>query len=142
MKSERARLRTGDYRFHRRDGYLSVEDSYQSQLVQTFIEGVQQLGLPYWDYNTPTSSFGASTVQATIRKGRRNSAATAFLWPVKDRPNLDIVTSAFVTKVLIDENTRNAYGVQYTKYGKKYKVTAKREVILSAGNLLFTRFNQ
>lgn len=133
MKSERSKLRTADYRYHRRDGYLSVEDVYQSPLVQAFEDGSRELGLSTWDYNTPVYSFAASTVQATVRRGRRNSAATAFLWPVKDRPNLDIVTSAFVTEVLIDQNTREAYGVQYDKNGKKYKVTAKREVILSAG---------
>ncbi|KAJ8917305.1 hypothetical protein NQ315_002323 [Exocentrus adspersus] len=133
IKSERARLNQGDYRYHGTDGYLSVEDTYQSPLVQAFTEGGKELGLEVWDYNTPTSSYGVSTIQATARRGRRHSGATAFLWPVRDRPNLDIVTSAYVTKVLIDQSTRQAFGVQYDRRGSRHKVLAKKEVILSAG---------
>ncbi|KAJ8972456.1 hypothetical protein NQ314_000175 [Rhamnusium bicolor] len=133
MKSERARLQNADYRYHNTNGYQGVEDVYQSPLVEAFIQAGLEIGLPNWDYSTPTSSFGVSTVQATIRNGHRDSAARSFLWPIQNRPNLDIVTSAFVTKVLIDEQTRETYGVQYEKLGKTYKVLAKREVILSAG---------
>ncbi|KAJ8964198.1 hypothetical protein NQ314_005067, partial [Rhamnusium bicolor] len=133
LKSERARLRKADYRYHNTNGYLAVEDTYQSPLVEAFIEGGKELGLPYWDYSTPTSSFGVSTVQATVRNGRRASAAYSFLWPIRNRPNLDIMTSAFVTKILIDENTRKAYGVKYDRFGKTYEVFAEKEIILSAG---------
>ncbi|KAJ8985225.1 hypothetical protein NQ317_018254, partial [Molorchus minor] len=133
IKSEGSRLRKADHHYHSTDGYLGVEDVYQSPLVEAFVRGGRELGLPYYDYNTPTYSFGVSTIQATVRNGKRSSAATAFLWPVRDRPNLDIVTSAFVTKVLIDETTREAYGVEFERMGERRTALATREVILSAG---------
>lgn len=65
-------------------------------------------------------------------KGARCSASKAYL-RVK-RPNLDIVTGARVTKVLIDEDYR-AYGVQYIKNNKKKLVFSTKEVLLSAGTI-------
>ncbi|KAJ8958511.1 hypothetical protein NQ318_002305 [Aromia moschata] len=133
LKSEGSRIRNADYRYHNTDGYLGVDDVYQSPLVEAFIRAGEELGLPHIDYNSPVNSFGVSTVQATVRGGKRSSAARAFLWPIRDRPNLDILTSAFVTKILIDQDTREAYGVKFKRLGKLYKALAKREVILSAG---------
>ncbi|RZC35458.1 GMC oxred N domain containing protein, partial [Asbolus verrucosus] len=111
----------------------STEDIYQSELVRAFVKGGNELGLPHIDYNANFQSFGVSTVQATVLRGRRHSNARAFLHPVKHRPNLHIVTSAYVTKLLIDPTNKEAYGVEYERFGKTYRVGAVREVILSAG---------
>ncbi|KAI7815413.1 glucose dehydrogenase [Rhyzopertha dominica] len=48
-----------------------------------------------------------------------------------DRPNLNVVTNALVTKLLLDGN--DTVGVEFVKAGKKYSVNADKEVILSAG---------
>lgn len=132
LKSENSSLRAADYRYHRQDGYLSVEDSYQSPLVQAFVHGGQELGYKRVDYTSP-NQFGFSTVQANIRNGRRHSAAGAFLSPVRRRKNLHILTSAHVTQVLIDSQTREASGVEYVRNGRNFRAYVKREVILSAG---------
>ncbi|XP_060516556.1 glucose dehydrogenase [FAD, quinone]-like [Cylas formicarius] len=134
IKSEKAlNLADAEEQYHGKNGSLSVENIYQSKLMGAFIEAGKQLGLSHIDYNAPTNSFGTSRIQATVKRGRRHSVASAFLWPVRKRKNLKILINAYVTKVLIDPQTREAYGVKYERLGRKYQVRAKKEVILCAG---------
>lgn len=87
------------------------------------------------DYNNGEPPIGFSYVHETMRKGHRVSSAKAFLRPAKNRDNLHISTQTRVTKVLIDPNTKTAYGVEYVKNRRTYIVRARKEVILSAGAL-------
>jgi choline dehydrogenase len=68
----------------------------------------------------------------TIHKGRRFSAADAYLHPARGRGNLTVITSAQVEKVLITDG--RATGVAYrNKAGQIQQATANREVILCGG---------
>uniref|UniRef100_W4VSH7 Putative salicyl alcohol oxidase-like n=1 Tax=Phaedon cochleariae TaxID=80249 RepID=W4VSH7_PHACE len=134
MKSEGANLTSKiESQYHNRDGPLTVENTYQSLLVDAILSGGEEIGLPYIDYNAPVEPFGFSPVQSTTQNGRRFSTARAYLAPVAHRPNLDIITDAFVTNIMIDSVEKRAYGVQYQKAGNTYTVYARKEVILSAG---------
>lgn len=135
IKSEKASIQYANYRFHGTKGDLHVEDPYYSPITEALIKGGIELGLPLIDYNANVYQIGVSTLQSTTKKGKRYSAASAFLEPVRSRPNLHILTSAYVTKVLINPFTKEAYGVEYVKNGKKYFALASKEVILSAGTL-------
>ena len=73
--------------------------------------------------------------QGTLRRGSRCSAAKAFLRPIRHRKNLHIAMEAMVTKVMIDQATKTAYGVKFKRNGKIWVVHARKEVILSAGAL-------
>jgi choline dehydrogenase-like flavoprotein len=67
---------------------------------------------------------------ATIRDGRRVSAADAFLHPVMDRPNLTVALNTVVERVVLDPlDDRRAVGVR----GRDTEYLATREVILAAG---------
>ena len=70
---------------------------------------------------------------STIKNGRRVSAATAFLKPVVDRPNLTIRTHATVQRVVFERG--RAVGVEISHRGKAAVLRANREVILSMGSL-------
>ncbi|GFT65192.1 transposable element Tcb2 transposase [Trichonephila clavipes] len=70
-------------------------------------------------------------LQATIRNGQRCSAAKAYLAPIDDRTNLDIVSGAFVKKVMIDD--LQAKGVMFDFQGRSRFVRANKEVIMAAG---------
>lgn len=61
------------------------------------------------------------------------SSARAFLHDNRRRHNLHILPMTRVTKVIINSKTRTATGVEYVRNRLKYKVKARREVILSAG---------
>lgn len=118
--------------YHGKDGYLCVEHvPFHTELSTAFLEAGKSLGYDVLDYNGE-KRIGYSYLQLNMDKGARCSASKAYL-KVK-RPNLDIVTGARVTKVLIDENYR-AYGVQYIKNNKKKLVFSTKEVLLSAGTI-------
>lgn len=70
---------------------------------------------------------------ATIRDGRRFSAADAFLHPVMDRPNLTVALRTFIDHVVLDGTT--AVGIRGSQDGKAVEHHATREVILSSGAL-------
>lgn len=61
------------------------------------------------------------------------SSARAFLRPVRNRPNLDIMLNATVTKVLINPTTKAAEGIEFIRNGNKQTARARKEVILAAG---------
>jgi choline dehydrogenase len=63
----------------------------------------------------------------TTYKGKRFSAARAFLDPVRDRPNLDILTGARVERILFEG--KRASGIQLADRS----ITCSGEIILSAG---------
>ncbi|KAI5115370.1 hypothetical protein M0805_009230 [Coniferiporia weirii] len=71
-------------------------------------------------------------------RGQRVSTETAYLTPeVMRRPNLTVVTHAFATKILVEitGSTKRAVGVEFArdKESARYRVKARKEVILSAG---------
>jgi choline dehydrogenase-like flavoprotein len=68
---------------------------------------------------------------ATIRDGRRVSAATAFLHPVMGRPNLTVSLNTQVDRLVLEDG--RAAGVSGRQNGQEVEVRAAREVILAAG---------
>lgn len=90
------------------------------------------MGYDIVDVNGETQT-GFAFYQFTMRRGSRCSTAKAFIRPVRHRKNLHVALFSHVTKVLIDENTKRAIGVEYIRDGWKRAVYATREVILSAG---------
>ena len=121
--------------FRGRDGPLRVTPSdWRHPLVEAFIAGSETLGIPRNpDYNGMRQE-GASYTQRTIADGRRESAARAFLTPIRNRTNLDIRTHAHATGLVF--NGKRCTGVSYTKGGrggKSLRVFSAREVILACG---------
>ena len=124
-----------DRRHHGTGGYLTVQESpWRTPIAVAFVEAGVEMGYENRDCNGARQT-GFMLPQATIRRASRCSTAKAFLRPARNRKNLDIITEAHVMKVLIDKDTKQAYGVKFSRLGKMYKVLAGREVILSAGAL-------
>ena len=115
------------------DGPLKTNNGNQMQnpLYSAFIRAGHEAGYPLTgDYNAgQQEGFGA--MDMNIDNGVRCSASRAYLDPIKQRPNLTIVTHAKVHRVLLRD--KQAVGVSYTKRGKQHTAHSNREVILSAG---------
>ncbi len=130
------RLGDGDPTFRGRDGSLAVSDlDWRHPLCEAFIEGAVSLGIPRNpDYNGAIQE-GVAYAQRTIDRGRRVSAATAFLHPARKRPNVTVRTHAHTTELTFEG--KRCVGVAYSyggRGGEGRSVRAAREVILSAGS--------
>ena len=99
-----------------------------------FVQAAQQAGLPRNpDFNGALQE-GAGLYQVTHRNGERFSAAKAYLTPqVLQRPNLQVLTDAQATRVLLEG--RRAVGVELRQGAATRTLNARREVLLSAGAL-------
>jgi 4-pyridoxate dehydrogenase len=101
-------------------------------VYDAWLDAARAAGFPVTDDYNGRQQEGFGRGQYTIRDGYRSSAATAYLRPAKSRPNLDVVTGALATRVLM-QGTR-ATGVEYIKgIRETVRVNADREVILSGG---------
>ena len=102
-----------------------------SPLFGAFFEAVQQAGYPLTDDVNGYRQEGFAPFDRNVHNGRRLSAARAYLHPVMSRPNLEVQTRAFVTKIVF-EGTR-AVGVEYSHgRGEPQRVRAG-EVVLCGG---------
>jgi len=124
----------GDPELRGRKGELSVSNlRNQNTACAAWVEAAQEFGLPYNpDFNGDTT-YGVGAYQLSIAKRFRASAATSFLKPVLNRPNLDLQTKAHVSRIVI-KNGR-AVGVEWIADGKRQTAMARSEVVLSAGSL-------
>lgn len=75
------------------------------------------------------SSLGA--VDRTDDVGNRSYAATGYIKPNLNRKNLKVLVEAQVTQIVLENGT--ATGVKFVHNGSEHTVSAKREVVLSAG---------
>ncbi|XP_043475333.1 glucose dehydrogenase [FAD, quinone]-like [Leptopilina heterotoma] len=124
-------------KYHNKGGYLGVEKCrYNDTNAQLLAKAWQELGYDYIDVNAD-KQIGVMILQTTSLNGRRQSTNDAFIRPIREkRKNLFIETEAFVTKIKIDPKTKRAIGVEYTnKDGKQKTLTARKEVIISAGTI-------
>jgi choline dehydrogenase len=129
------RLGNGDDTDRGRDGSLTVSDiDWRHPLCDAFIEGATTLGIPRNPDYHGVIQEGVSYAQRTIEKGRRVSAARAFLHPIKKRANIDVRTGVHVTGIEFDG--RRATGVACRTGGRNGPLRilkADREVILCGG---------
>ncbi|HEY1781230.1 MAG TPA: GMC family oxidoreductase [Roseiarcus sp.] len=94
-------------------------------------EAGAEIGIPKIDDFNQGENEGSGYFEVNQRRGRRWSAATAFLKPILKRPNLNLVTGAHVERILFDG--RRATGLRYAHGGVRREARAKGEVILAAG---------
>jgi len=118
--------------WHGSSGPLAVSDLRErNPLALAFIEAAAELGFPRnRDFNGADQE-GAGFYQVTARKGWRCSAATAYLKPARNRPNLVVVTGAHTTGLVIEG--RRCAGVRLKRDGADLTLRAAREVILCSG---------
>ena len=97
---------------------------------QVFIDAAAEIGWPILN-NLNTGVAGLGRYRSTVYKGRRWSAADAFLRPALRRGNLRLETRARVQHIEIEG--AEARAVVYRQNGQILRAQARREVILAAG---------
>jgi choline dehydrogenase len=123
---------TGDSTYRGAEGPLRLErGATANPLFKTFFQAVQQAGYPLTADVNGYQQEGFSAFDRNVYRGRRMSAARAYLHPVMDRPNLRVVTRAFVTRILF-EGTR-AIGVEFSTGGGASQRAYASDVICCGG---------
>lgn len=119
---------------HGASGPLGVSDIVHDRFSDAFVEACVEAGEPRNDDFNGATTAGAGYLQLTTRKLRRSSTAQAFLKPAMKRPNLRVITDAHVTTLAFDG--KRCSGVRYIRDGQEELLTARREVIVSAGTYM------
>jgi len=129
-KIERTDLGSDEYRG--RTGPVRVTESRKlSSFYDLFIQSAQAVGIPFNSDYSGASQEGVAMAQLTGYRGMRQSTATQYLTPAKNRPNLTVLTGAEVTSLTL--SAMRCTGIRYRKNGVMLEAHANREVIVSAG---------
>ena len=128
------RYEGGESEWHGGHGELGVSDlRHDHPYCEAWLGAGTEAGHPAtFDFNGARSD-GLGRYQLTLKGRWRCDAATAFLVPVRQRPNLVVETGAHVTRVLVEHG--RAVGVEWVANGALQRARADREVILAAGAL-------
>ena len=114
--------------WHGVGGPLGVTTPAAQPLTRAWVQGCQQIGMPFNPDFNGASQAGAGPYQITVRNGRRCSAAVGYLRPALKRPNLTLRTDAMIRRITVEKG--RATGVEMMD-GEKIRAT--REVVLTAG---------
>ena len=113
------------------DGPLKLERGpATSPLFRAFLEAVEEAGHPLTVDVNGYRQEGFNAFDRNVYRGRRLSAARAYLHPVLHRKNLNLITKAHATRLVMD-GTR-VTGVEYQRRGRRH-VAAAAEVVLCGG---------
>jgi choline dehydrogenase len=106
-----------------------------SPLFGAFFEAVQQAGHPLTSDVNGYRQEGFAPFDRNVYRGRRLSAARAYLHPVMSRPNLRVETMAMVTGLSVDRaaGARRITGVDYHRTGRGARHVDAGEVVLCGG---------
>lgn len=113
----------GEWRVEEQRLKWDILDAWRDAAVAAGIPAVEDFNLG--------DNFGVSYFKVNQRRGWRWSTAKGFLRPASQRPNLTVLTQALTERILF--NDRRAQGVLFQHNGQRSRVSARREVILSAG---------
>jgi choline dehydrogenase len=131
-RSERAEGREASVRGM--DGPLTVGPPAQpNPVAEAFLDAAVEVGHQRAGDISSGLETGFGWCDNNIAGGVRQSAADAYLRPIMDRRNLDVVTEALVHRLRVTGG--RCRGVQYTKRGAAVSVECTEEVMLTAGTI-------
>jgi choline dehydrogenase len=133
FKRAEHRVKGGD-EYHGTEGPLWVSSQVTfPPLLTAWLEAARQAGYPVTQDVNGYQQEGLGPYEMTTRKGRRWSAARAYLHPAMKRPNVTVQTGSLTLRILFEG--RRAVGVEYEKDGQRHRARAEREVVVSGGTI-------
>jgi 4-pyridoxate dehydrogenase len=100
-------------------------------IFQAWTEAGVAAGYKATDDFNAASGEGFGRIQFTMKNGRRQSTATAFLKPAIARNNLTVAKNCHVVRVILERT--QVKGIEFSLKGRLKRVDVRKEVILSAG---------
>jgi choline dehydrogenase len=124
----------GESRYHGIGGPMRVLTRYAPHpLLAACVAASQEAGIPLNDDYNGEAIEGVAFCQLTIRDGVRLNTNGAFLDPVRDEPNLTILTHALATRLVFESG--RCTGVDFVQEGSVRHAHARHEVVVCAGTL-------
>ena len=121
-----------DSPWHGTGGVMAVSHIRDpNPLNAVFEQAMAAQGFSYNGDMTGADPEGYGPRQMNIRNGRRESMATAFLRPIRDRRNLTILTHALALRVIMEDGRTK--GIKIERDGTVQRIDVRREIILCAG---------
>lgn len=122
----------GGSALHGRGGAMNVRTvTRPNPLNYAFLNALAGLGYHRREDLAGLDTEGAALRQLTIRGGRRETTASALLYPALARPNLTVIKQARVTRILLQG--RRAVGVETQGEAGTLQIQARLQVVISAG---------
>ncbi|AOU96811.1 choline dehydrogenase [Acidihalobacter yilgarnensis] len=126
--------------FHGTGGELRVEPPrVHWDILDAWRAAAAEVGLPPMEDFNRGETLGCGYFRMTQRRGVRWSASTAFLKPVRARPNLRVLTGAQVSRLLFEaqaDGLPRAVGVEAHIQGEGMQhLAVRREVLLATGSI-------
>ena len=122
----------GESRFRGGSGPVSViTPEFSNPLCEVFTDAVKESGYNWNPDVNGECQDGFGPMDQTIRNGQRESAATAYLDPIRSRKNLHIVCNRTVSRIVLEGD--QATGVEIFSDENFRYIRSRREIILSAG---------
>ncbi|CAG5121967.1 unnamed protein product, partial [Candidula unifasciata] len=119
-----------DTKYHSTGGPMKVSVPHTMPLTDILINAGLELGFQVTDPNAEKMK-GISHTQSNSYKGVRWSSSRGYLHPVLSRENLHVKINSHVTRILFEG--KRAVGVEFIYNGRKERVRANKEIILSGG---------
>lgn len=127
----------GANEFHGAEGELRVEERRVNwEILDAWREAAAQCGIPKIEEFNRGDNLGNAYFQMNQKRGKRWSAAKAFLDPAKKRSNLTVLTRAQVKTLLVRNTSSGAVavdGVHAVIASGEASFKARKEVLLAAG---------
>jgi choline dehydrogenase len=123
----------GEGPYHGGSGPLTVSPNHTPDPVvqPAILEAARARGHRLVDDFHGPDPEGFSTPEFNIHRGRRASTSARYLKPAMARPNLEVLTGALTTRVILEKG--RAVGVAFVRNGEVVEARAEREVILAGG---------
>ncbi|QID16578.1 choline dehydrogenase [Nitrogeniibacter mangrovi] len=122
----------GEGEHHGSGGEWRVEQQrLRWDILDRFAEAAAQAGVPATPDFNRGNNLGVSPFEVNQKKGTRWSAVRGFLDPVRQRPNLHIVTGALSDKLVMDG--ARVTGIAFRRGDETCVATCRIETVLAAG---------
>lgn len=121
----------GEDAYRGRSGPFQVSQApLDHPIAESWVDAAIAAGHAFNEDLNGAVATGVGAPEQAVHDGRRTSAATAYLHPVSNRPNLTVTTGALVERLIVENG--ECKGVAYSRRGRFFQVDAGT-VVLSAG---------
>jgi choline dehydrogenase len=126
----------GNNEWHSNSGEWNVsKQRLKWDVLDRFKSAAIEFGIPeVSDFNRGNNE-GVGYFDVNQKNGFRLNTSKAFLKAATNRPNLTLITGAYVQKVEIEPNTKKCLGVQFVGGGESHQASCRQEILLSAGSI-------